>query len=120
MTGELMRTIESTEELLALLASERAILYKHSTRCGLSTSALLHVEDFAEKFPAAELYMINVIQNRSVSCEAEDRLGIRHETPQVILVEGGQVMRHASHRQVNVETLSEWWSGVQEAPSAGN
>lgn len=115
-----MMTIETAEELLELLTSERAILFKHSTRCGLSTSALLHVEDFAEKFPAAEVYMINVIQNRSVSREAEERLGVRHETPQIIFVEGGQAMRHASHRRVTFEALSAWWSGEQEAPSARN
>ena len=106
-----MQTIEATEDLSTMLAGERAILFKHSTRCELSASAWRHVQKFVETCPSANVFVINVIENRSMSREVESRLGVRHETPQVILVEGGQAIRDASHRRVRVKTLSKWWGG---------
>lgn len=111
ITGEFMRTIEATEDLSTLLAAERAILFKHSSRCELSASAWRHVEKFVATCPTAEVFVINVIENRSMSLEAESRLGVRHETPQVILVEAGQAVRQASHRRVRFKTLNKWWDG---------
>ena len=106
-----MQTIEVTEDLSTMLAGERAILFKHSSRCELSTSARRHVEKFVATCPSANVFVINVIENRSMSSEAENRLGVRHETPQVILVEGGQAVRQASHRKVRIKTLNKWWDG---------
>jgi bacillithiol system protein YtxJ len=106
-----MQTIEATEDLAIMLASERAILFKHSTRCNLSASARRHVEQFVESYPTANVFVINVVEHRSLSGEAESRLGVRHETPQVILLENGQAVRDASHRRVRVKTLASWWNG---------
>ena len=106
-----MQTIEVTEDLSTMLAGERAILFKHSSRCELSAWARRHVEKFVATCPSANVFMINVIENRSMSSEAENRLGVRHETPQVILVEGGQAVRQASHRKVRIKTLNKWWDG---------
>lgn len=111
ITGEFMRTIEAAEDLSTLLDAERAILFKHSSRCELSALAWRQVEKFVATCPAAEVFVINVIENHSMSLEAESRLGVRHETPQVILVEAGQAVRQASHRHVRVKTLKEWWDG---------
>ena len=59
----------------------------------------------------AKVFVINVVEHRSLSGEAESRLGVRHETPQVILLENGQAVRDASHRRVRVKTLASWWNG---------
>lgn len=106
-----MHTIEATEDLSTMLAGERAILFKHSSRCELSASAWRHVTKFVATCPSANVFVIHVIENRSMSREAENRLGVRHETPQVILVEGGQAIRNASHRKVRIKTLNKWWDG---------
>jgi len=106
-----MQTIEAIEDLSTMLAGERAILFKHSSRCELSAWARRHVEKFVATCPSANVFVINVIENRSMSSEVENLLGVRHETPQVILVEGGQAVRQASHRKVRIKTLNKWWDG---------
>ncbi len=106
-----MQTIEATEDLSTMLAGERAILFKHSSRCELSASAWRHVTKFVATCPSANVFVIHVIENRTMSREAESRLGVRHETPQVILVEGGKAVRQASHRKVRIKTLNKWWDG---------
>lgn len=104
-----MKTIQSLDELETVLARDRALLYKHSTRCGLSTRAKRQIRAFMENFPAAPVYLVDVIADRSVSDEIEDRLGIRHESPQAILVEGGNPRHSATHRGVRAEVLAAWW-----------
>ncbi len=109
--GECMRKIEDVGDLETMLATERAILFKHSSNCELSASAWRHVDKFVKSCPSATVFLINVIENRSISREAESRLGVRHETPQVILLEDGQAVRQASHRRVRIKTLNKWWNG---------
>ncbi|MFW6083988.1 MAG: bacillithiol system redox-active protein YtxJ [Gemmatimonadota bacterium] len=104
-----MKTIRSLEALDRVLARDRVLLYKHSTRCGLSTRAQRQIRRFMENFPAAPVYLVDVIADRSVSDAIEARLGIRHETPQAILVEDGDPLRDASHRGVRADVLTAWW-----------
>lgn len=104
-----MRTIEAADDLKTMLAAERAILFKHSTSCTLSALAWHQVTRFVEKFPAAAVFVINVLEHGQLSSEAETRLGVRHETPQAILVERGKAIQTASHLRVRLKTLSKWW-----------
>lgn len=104
-----MKPIPDPETLEAALGRERAILYKHSTRCGLSTLARRQIEEFTEEFPGAEVFLVDVIADRDISDGIERRLGVRHESPQVILVERGKPRRHASHRGVRADVLIGWW-----------
>lgn len=106
-----MKIIQSLEELDRVLERDRVLLYKHSTRCGLSTGARRQIQAFMENFPGAPVYVVDVIADRSVSDEIERRLGIRHESPQAILVECGDPRRSAAHREVRADVLTSWWEG---------
>lgn len=49
---------------------------------------------------------MKVIEDRPVSNEIAARLGVKHESPQAILVRGGKAVWHASHRQVTAANLA--------------
>ncbi|MDH3297200.1 MAG: thioredoxin family protein, partial [Gemmatimonadota bacterium] len=91
-----MNSIRTHADLQDVLSLDRAVLYKHSTRCELSISARRHVEQFADNFPVAQVFLVDVLRDRSLSDEVEELLGVRHESPQAILLEGGKAVRHAS------------------------
>lgn len=117
-----MKTIQTLEELESALAPDRVILFKHSTRCGLSTRARRQIQTFMENFPAAPVFLIDVIAHRPVSDAIEARLGIRHESPQAIFVEGGDPRRNAAHHGVRAEVLGSWWQDDVRSgrPDAGS
>jgi len=50
--------------------------------------------------------MVDVIRQRPLSREIAARLGIRHESPQTILIRGGAVGWHASHYDVTADALA--------------
>jgi len=56
--------------------------------------------------PAIPVYLVDVIAQRPLSREIAARLGIRHESPQVIVLRNGAVAWHGSHSDVSAEALA--------------
>jgi bacillithiol system protein YtxJ len=103
--------VSDLDELEAAIAesSERPVLlFKHSRTCGVSCEALdelqAHLDD-AE--PAAAYKLITVQSHRRVSDAAAARLGIRHETPQAILLRDGRAVWTASHFRITKRQLDQ-------------
>ncbi len=80
------------------------VLFKHSMTCPISASAASQVAGLgAEGDPP--VYRIVVQTARAVSYEAERLLGVRHESPQVIVVKDGEARFHASHFGVQLDRI---------------
>jgi bacillithiol system protein YtxJ len=104
-----MKELADRTALEEAFDAPRALVFKYSTQCGLSKVAMKQVLQFAEIFPAAPIYRLKVIENRLLSDEVEDRTRVRHETPQVILLQAGNPLFHASHRRVRMDVVTGWW-----------
>ena len=73
------------------------LLFKHRTTCGISHEALDELHAHIEQgTPMAAYRVIMVQSHRHIPDEAAARLGIRHETPQAILLRGGKPVWRAS------------------------
>lgn len=92
-------------DLDAALAAPVAVLYKHSPRCGVCVAAEREVRHFAEGYPAVPVYWLDVVAEHRLAQLAAARLNVRHESPQVILLEGGAVRLAASHWEVRAADL---------------
>jgi bacillithiol system protein YtxJ len=104
-----VKHLSDIDELEAAIAESRerpVLLFKHSRTCGISCEALdalrAHVEDGALQ---AAYKLITVQSHRCVSDEAAARLGIRHETPQAILLRDGRPVWNASHFRITKQQL---------------
>lgn len=84
-----------------------AVLYKHSPRCIVCRRAVGEVENFARSRPQVPVYRIDVLEQRGLSDRVADELDVRHESPQVIVLEGGRPIWSASHGAVTEEALNE-------------
>lgn len=51
--------------------------------------------------------VVKVIEDRPVSNEIAARLGVKHESPQAILVRSGKAVWHASHGRITAAALAE-------------
>ena len=81
------------------------MLFKLSTRCPVSAYVIDEVIDFAETYPEWPVYVLRVIEQRALSIEAAERLGVRHESPQAFVLRKGRVHWHGSHNEITAETL---------------
>ncbi|MDH3291661.1 MAG: bacillithiol system redox-active protein YtxJ [Gemmatimonadota bacterium] len=105
MTDDALRRVTQEADLEGVLDEALAVVYKHSPRCGVSAAALIEVRQFAAGHPEVPVYRVNVIAHRPVSQVIAERLEVRHQSPQVILVRHGQTVWHASHYRVSAERL---------------
>lgn len=99
-------SIEELDQFLASTAERPRYLFKHSTRCPVSTRALDQFEDFldAAADAAAHVYL-DLIAHRDVSNAVAERSGIAHESPQAILFAGGSAVWNASHGRITKASL---------------
>ena len=93
--------MQDLEELFKLSESEPVVLFKHSTTCPISAAAYQQMEQMTDK-----VSLIVVQRARDVSREVAERTGIRHESPQAIILRKGQPVWHASHWNITVESVS--------------
>ncbi len=104
-----VKTTEDLDELLVRCESAPVMVLKHSTRCPISTHA--H-QEFVEYAPGAaergvECAVILVVEDRGVSLDLAERVGVRHQSPQALLLRAGEVVWHDSHERINALTLEQ-------------
>lgn len=96
-------TLDSEERLESLFQeshSNPVILFKHSNSCGISRGVFNEVSQVN-----SDINLIIVQNARNVSNAIAERTGIRHESPQAIVLKQGQPVYHASHYDITAEDL---------------
>jgi bacillithiol system protein YtxJ len=86
---------EALDKLITDSKSKPVVIFKHSTACGISSAAYREMEKFD-----GQVNLVEVQSARDVSRELADLTGIRHETPQVIVLKDGKAVWNASHFDV--------------------
>ena len=95
--------IHEIKELDALIekSNEQAvILFKHSTTCPISAGVYQEISN-----ADADINLIVVQSARNISTEIAERTGIKHESPQAIVLKNGEVVYHASHYDVTAQEV---------------
>ncbi|WP_370088466.1 bacillithiol system redox-active protein YtxJ [Ekhidna sp.] len=82
------------------------LLFKHSTRCSISAMTLSRFERSFQEEAAFEPYFLDLIAHRDISNEIASKYGIKHESPQAILIKDGKVIFHESHTAINFDELN--------------
>lgn len=82
------------------------LIFKHSTRCGISAQAHANLEENLEDLaPHLDLHYLDLIQHRGVSNAIASEFGVPHQSPQVIVVKNGEVVYHASHFSIQPQQI---------------
>jgi len=108
--------LEHVEELHRLIAESElrpVLLFKHSHTCGVSMEALdellAHLNDRGgERVPPTatpQYAMVTVQTHRAVSNAIAQSFGVRHETPQALLIKDRRVVWSASHFRVTAAAV---------------
>ena len=108
-----MQTLATTTELDHVLGAPCVFVYKHSETCPISAMALREVERFVDAHADVPVYVLDVHAQRPLCRQVAERLGVRHESPQVILLREGEVAWHSSHYGVNARAMGEVVGGEE-------
>lgn len=83
------------------------LLFKHSTRCSISSMALNRLESRwvdNDKIPA---YYLDLLNHRDISNEIETLFSVEHASPQVLLIKDGVCVYNASHTDISAANVLE-------------
>lgn len=104
---QLLKSPQDIDELLKPEAG-RHLVFKHSLTCPVSHAAFREFERFLATAPPAGTHvgLIEVQNARPASNRVAEVTGIRHESPQALLVENGVVRWHRSHWDITEKSLA--------------
>jgi bacillithiol system protein YtxJ len=106
-----LHTVADLDRLLLETHTRPLLLFKHSYSCGISAEALdelvdhLNADILTAGIPEPQYALVTVQTHRDVSNAVTARLGVRHETPQALLVRDGRVVWAASHFRVTADAM---------------
>ncbi|MEO8734384.1 MAG: bacillithiol system redox-active protein YtxJ, partial [Flavobacteriales bacterium] len=83
----------------AASAEKPVLIYKHSTTCSISRTAKDRLERAwtAENDAQHTVYYLDLLRFRSISNAIAVRYGVEHESPQVLVIDGGKCRYSSSH-----------------------
>src|ERR1044071_5096332 len=87
-------------ELFERSNAEPVLLFKHSNSCPISSRAYRQMQDV--KVPVS---VIVVQDERDLSREVATRTGVRHETPQALVLRNGRAVWAASHFDISADAV---------------
>lgn len=106
-----LRSSEQLQEIDQKSGEGPVVIFKHSTRCSISSMAwsrfnrgMIDIDGTDVKY-----YYLDLIQFREVSNAVSEHYGIRHESPQILIILNGECIYDASHMAIGfsaVEDLS--------------
>ena len=102
-------TLESPADFEAALEESRhrriAIL-KHSTSCPISLLAKGRVDSALKSDSlGVPVYYLDLLRYRQVSNQIASDLGVRHESPQLIVVDDARAVHVSSHLQIDPSAI---------------
>lgn len=92
-------------EIVDASFEQTVLIFKHSTRCGVSRSVLRQFEsefDLTEKITP---YFLDLLEHRDISNEIASRFEVVHQSPQLIVIKEGKTIYDASHDSIDAHDL---------------
>ncbi|MCF8409066.1 MAG: bacillithiol system redox-active protein YtxJ [Crocinitomicaceae bacterium] len=100
-----LSTENTLDEIIELSFQKPVILFKHSTRCSISSMALSRFEREWDSNLHVELFYLDLIAFRELSNEIARFLNVEHQSPQVLLLKNGEVIYIASHNGISAQEI---------------
>ena len=89
------------KEIIEESKTNLVVIFKHSTRCGISRAVLSQFEKATNSnLENVAFYYLDLLKYRTISNELASALNVYHQSPQVILIKKGEVVAHNSHYDI--------------------
>src|SRR4051812_3812272 len=96
-----MLELSALDDAIVESRQRPVLLFKHSRYCGVSCEALDELQAHIQGAPDDVAYRVITVQtHRPISDAIAQRLGLRHETPQAILLRDEKIVWNASHFRI--------------------
>ena len=101
-----LSSIDQLEGIVEESKNIPVVIFKHSTRCGVSRGVLKSFEkNYNLPEEGMKLYFLDLLAHRDISNEIASRFKVHHESPQMIVLKNGEVVFHDSHHSIDPSSL---------------
>jgi bacillithiol system protein YtxJ len=97
-------TLNSLSQLVEVEEKSKTktqVIFKHSTRCGISRMVMNQFVDAYDVDANLDLYYLDLLNYRDVSNEVGYKFQVMHQSPQMLIIKNGVTVTHASHGAIN-------------------
>ena len=106
-----MNWIDLTDEqqlnnLKELSAQKAQLIFKHSTRCGISSMVKSRLERSTPP-DAVDFYYLDLIKHRQLSNKIAEDFSVYHQSPQVLLIKNGECIYEESQNGILMDDIIE-------------
>ncbi|SDS52342.1 bacillithiol system protein YtxJ [Formosa sp. Hel1_31_208] len=96
-----LTNIDQLKEIEKRSMTKTQVIFKHSTRCGISSMAMNQFVSAYNLDANIDLYYLDLLSYRDVSHETGYKFQVIHQSPQLIVIKNGITVAHASHGSIN-------------------
>jgi bacillithiol system protein YtxJ len=104
MNWKTLTSEEQLSEVNAVSAHQPVAIFKHSTRCSISSMAKARLERAAEP-EGLTFYYLDLISYRPVSNKVAELYQVPHESPQVLVIRNGECIYNESHGGILMDEI---------------
>jgi bacillithiol system protein YtxJ len=99
-------TDENTfQNIVNLSFSEKVLIFKHSTRCSISSMSKNRLDSAVENSKIKSCFLLDLLKYREISSKIESYFKVTHESPQVLVILNGECIYNASHNEISWDTI---------------
>lgn len=103
-----LTNVAQLEDISDKSNSKTQIIFKHSTRCGISRMVMNQFVAAYNLDLNADLYYLDLLSYREVSNEVGYKFQVIHQSPQLLVLKNGVVVTSASHSSINEIDLEKY------------
>lgn len=104
-----LTSLEQLETIKKESNTEAILLFKDSTRCGISKMVIKQFEKlFTNEHKSLKVYYLDLLNYRNISDEIGITFQVIHQSPQLIVVRNGIAVFNASHNDIPQINLSKF------------
>jgi bacillithiol system protein YtxJ len=106
MSWNRLTSPEQLEEIRQLSVSVPQVIFKHSTRCSISSMVQSRLE--RSGLPQdIHFYHLDLLAYRNLSDQIAFDFQVEHQSPQVLLIRNGECVYEESHQGISMNELVE-------------
>jgi bacillithiol system protein YtxJ len=101
-----LNAIQQLDEIKLSSAEHFIVIFKHSTRCSISSVALARLER-TEPLPNTIYFLLDLLKHRDISASISETFSVYHESPQVLVIKNAECIYDESHGAIMADELAE-------------
>ena len=100
--------LDQLDEIVEESMNSTVLIFKHSTRCGVSKMVLKQFENEFTMHKEITPYFLDILAQRTLSNEIATRFSVVHQSPQLIVIKEGKAVFNESHGSIDASQLAQF------------